>query len=106
LFRSFYYREDGSQAAPLTTGATGPFIASPVDRLFTDLRAQLNAKHISGSKVDFHFDGRGRLAETTTDRPQNPADDFDLPEVSGQSGMFGDSELELREMYFRRQGSE
>jgi len=103
---TFYYREDGSQAAPLTTGATGPFIASPVDRLFTDLRAQLNAKHISGSKVDFHFDGRGRLAETTTDRPQNPADDFDLPEVSGQSGMFGDNELELREMYFRRQGSE
>jgi len=103
---TFYYREDGSQAAPLMTGATGPLIASPVDRLFTDLRAQLNAKHISGSKVDFHFDGRGRLSETKADTPSNPADGFELPEVSGQSGIYGDNEIELREAYLRRQGSE
>lgn len=103
---TFYYREDGSQAAPLTAGATGPLIASPVDRLFTDLRAQLNAKHISGSRVDFHFDGRGRLSETKAETPSNPADMFELPEVSGQSGIYGDNELELREAYFRREGTD
>lgn len=103
---TFYYREDGSQAAPLTAGATGPLIASPVDRLFTDLRAQLNAKHISGSRVDFHFDGRGRLSETKAETPSNPADMFELPEVSGQSGIYGDNELELREAYFRRDGTD
>jgi hypothetical protein len=103
---TFYYREDGSQAAPLTPGGTGPLIASPVDRLFTDLRAQLNAKHIAGSKVEFRFDGRGRLSETSSETASNPADMFELPEVSGQSGLFGDNELELREMYFRRDGSE
>jgi hypothetical protein len=103
---TFYYKEDGADGAPLMAGGTGPFTASPVDRLFTDLRAQLNARHIAGSKVDFRFDGRGRLSETKAETASNPTDDFELPEVSGQSGTFGDNELELRELYFRRQGSE
>jgi hypothetical protein len=103
---TFYYREQGDQAAPLMMDGTGPLIASPVDRLFTDLRAQLNARHIGGSKVDFHFDGRGRLSETKAETPSNPLDMHELPEVSGQSGTFGDNEVELREVYFRRQGSE
>jgi hypothetical protein len=103
---TFYYREDGEQAAPLTTGGQGPLVASPVDRLFTDLRAQLNARHIRGSKVDFRFDGRGRLSETKHETPSNPNDMFELPEVSGQAGFFGDNELELREVYFRRDGEE
>ena len=103
---TFYYREEGSQGSPLTTGGQGPFTASPVDRLFTDLRAQLNARHIGGSKVDFRFDGRGRLSQTTTETASNPNDDFELPEVSGQAGFLGDDELELRELYFRRDGRE
>jgi hypothetical protein len=103
---TFYYREDGSQADPLLPGATGPFSASPVNRLFTDLRAQLSAKHIAGSKVDFRFDGRGRYDATSYDVASNPLDDFEPPEVSGQSGTFGDDELELREVYFKRDGKE
>lgn len=103
---SFYYKESGAQGDPLMTGGTGPYTASPVDRLFTDLRAQLNARHISGSRVDFRFDGRGRLDATSFETASNPADGFEPPEVGGQSGTFGDDELELRELYFRRDGAE
>ena len=103
---SFYYREFGSSAPPLLVNTAQPASATPLARLFTDLRAQLDAKHIAGSKVDFRFDGRARADLSSHTTQSNPNDDFSPDEVPGQSGTFGGNEYELREMYFKRDGSQ
>src|SRR5262249_30179178 len=69
---TFYYRESGGLAPPV--GGTAPFSASPVDRIFTDLRTQLDARHISGSRMDFRADVRGRLNTTTYTTPAGTSD--------------------------------
>ena len=97
---TFYYREDGGLAPAI---GTAPFSASPVDRLFTDLRTQFDAKHISGSKVDFRADFRGRLNTTT----YSTASVMGTEEtgVPYQSGAHYGNEFDLREVYVRRTGS-
>lgn len=99
---TFYYREDGDLAPEL--GMDAPFSASPVDRIFTDLRTQLSATHIGGSKVDFRADVRGRLNTTTYTTASNApgGEDFDVPY---QSGTRYGNEIDLREVYVRRTGS-
>ncbi len=109
---SFYYGEFGSAGDPINQidpNAPGLNNASPIDRIFTDLRAQLDAKHISGSKVDFRADMRGRLtttyleAQTTNiDAEGNP----DKSEIPYQTGQFHGNEGEVRELYLMRRGSE
>lgn len=98
---TFYYREDGDPAPPV--GAAATFSASPADRIFTDLRAQLDAKHIGGSTVDFRADARGRYNTSTfsTDSALTPGG----TEVPTQSGTFHGNEIDLRELYVRRSGS-
>jgi hypothetical protein len=99
---TFYYREDGDAAPPL--GETAPFSASPVDRIFTDLRTQLSANHIAGSKVDFRADVRGRFNTTTYTTGSNVpgGEDFEVPY---QSGTRYGNEIDLREVYVRRTGT-
>jgi len=99
---TLYYRESGDAAPPL--GGAAAFSASPVDRIFTDLRTQLNAKHISGSKVDFRVDVRGRL-NTTTYTTESAVDPDNKTDVPYQSGTRYGNELDLRELYVRRVGS-
>lgn len=103
---SFYYREFGSSAPPLLMNTAQPASASPVDRLFTDVRGQLDAKHIAGSKVDFRLDARTRADFSSYETQSRPDDDFAPKTVPGQGGTFGGNEYELREMYFKRDGSE
>jgi len=109
---SFYYSEFGSAGDPINQvdpNAPGLNNASPIDRVFTDLRAQLDAKHIAGSHIDFRADLRGRLtttyfeAQTTnTDAEGNPV----KSEIPYQSGQFDGNEGEVRELYLIRRGSE
>jgi hypothetical protein len=87
---SFGYRETGSIAQNLTGGVVGVENASSVDRVFTDLRARLTARHIKGSSYDFHGDARARVT---------PDERFGT-----QTGLFGDNEYEVRELYARKYG--
>ena len=102
---SFYYKELGNQGDPYGGIGQGPESASPIDRLFTDLRAQLEAKHIRGSKFDVRADLRGRLT-TTYRAAQTNNIDAEPGTIPYQSGTFYGDELEIREMYLRRDGSE
>jgi hypothetical protein len=99
---TFYYREDGDLAPPV--GPTAPFSASPVDRIFTDLRAQLDAKHIGGSRADFRADVRGRF-NTTTFTTLSAVEGDQQTEVPYQSGTLYGNEADVRELYVRRTGS-
>jgi hypothetical protein len=101
---TFYYRESGGDVQPLDDQNPPFFSASPVDRLFTDLRTQLDAKHISGSRADFRADVRGRLNTTTftTDSAVEPDQENEVPY---QSGTLYGNELDVRELYIRRTGT-
>jgi len=97
---SFYYRETGSIAAALSGGAVGVANASKLDRLFTELRARLDARHISGGAYDFHVDARARLTpEQKFDDGYTPAADWGT-----QVGAYGHNEYDIRELYLRRYG--
>jgi hypothetical protein len=102
---TFYYRESGDDAPPPAGGNAAPFSASPVDRLFTDLRTQFDAKHIGGSKADFRADVRGRLNTTTYSTQSNPVDGEAETDVPYQSGTFSGNEIDVRELYVRRTGT-
>ncbi len=102
---TFYYPESGEDAPPQTVGnEVAPFSASPIDRLFTDLRSQLSAKQIGGSRVEVRSDLRGRYDASSYESPsliniQNPY------KVPSQSGTFGGNEFEIRELHVTRRGS-
>ena len=57
---SFFHRENAAIGPPLTGGTVGTENATPFMRLFTDLRAQLDARHIKGGPWDGRIDGRVR----------------------------------------------
>jgi hypothetical protein len=92
----FLHREAAGISAPLGTGQVGIENASPL-RWFSDLRAQLDARHIAGKSWDARFDGRARLVNTL-DSPNNGG----AAEVPLQSGSFSGNEFELRELYVVR----
>ncbi len=94
---SFLHRENAGIAAPLTGGGVGTENAAPFERFFTDLRTQLDARHISGGDWDMHLDGRLRYVPQIT-----PADKW--IDYAPQSGTFGGNEYELRELYVSHGG--
>jgi len=99
---TFAYRETGEVGDPVMAGTTTPENASPINRLFTDVRAQVTAKHVSGGKWDYRFDTRFRL---NTDGPlTSSAEDGPDETIPTQSGTFGDSEIDVRELWFKRNG--
>lgn len=87
---TFGYRETGSVSQPLPGATVGAENASPIDRLFTDLRAQVNGKHVSGKEWNVRFDARVRLT----------------PKKKFQSGTFGGNEYDAREIYLLRKGKQ
>ena len=97
---SFLYRESGG-ALPGADGMAGVTSNSPFSRMFTDLRTQLDGKHIAGGRWDLRLDGRGRLVN-------NPEEALANASSSGgtrvQSGALGRPEAELRELYLVRRG--
>jgi hypothetical protein len=99
---TFGYREAGDVGTPVMPGTAQPENASPINRLFTDARAQVTAKHVSGSKWDYRLDTRFRLNNTgpLTSNRLDPEDET----LRTQSGLFGDREIDVRELYLRRNG--
>lgn len=95
---TFFYSESSEQAEG-TAGAGGTTTGSKFSRLFTDLRAQLDARHIRGGRWQARVDARFRLAT-------NPEDvsNSDRSDTMSQSGLTGDNELELRELWITRPG--
>jgi len=91
---SFFYGEYASGDDPLIVPDPAAVVAipaevdSPRNRMFTDLRGRIDARHISGGKWDMRGDARVRLTNS------------DLV----QSGQFGDNEYDLRELFFGRNG--
>ena len=100
---SFFYRESGG-ALPGNAGVEGVTSASRVTRLFTDLRAQLAARHLGGGNWDVRLDGRVRLtADPSNATVIGDADNFDF-DVKSQSGALGRNEYDLRELTLARIG--
>jgi hypothetical protein len=97
---SLLYREGGGAFAGSTTDAQGSN-ASKFSRMFTDLRAQVDFRHLSGGTWDLRVDGRVR--EVSTPDPSTlgyaPTDPTRI-----QSGLTGQNEYELRELYLVRGG--
>lgn len=98
---TFVYRENGPIADNLVGGVVGVENASEFDRIFTDLRARLDARHIKGSSWDFRADARVRVAPTAQ-VDSNRVEKVDIPL---QTGVFGDNEYQLRELFVRKFGA-
>jgi hypothetical protein len=98
---SFVYTESADPSDPSGGGAVPIDQASPASRYFSDLRAQLDGKHLFGGRWDLKLDFRGRVAPGKD--PQPTANSGDI--LTGtQSGTFGGNEYDLRELYFVRGG--
>ena len=95
---SFFFREAGDPGDPGQPGGVAPESASPFSRLFTDLRAQLDARHVKGGRWDVRVDGRLRIANDADDRQVGTQDN------RLQSGLFGGREYEVKELYAVRGG--
>ncbi len=96
---TFAYKEGGGQLSPATAATPA---ASQFSRIFTDLRLQADFRHLGGGKWDARADVRARAvaspgASTANGQltPQNS---------SSQSGLLGDNELDVRELWLIRSG--
>lgn len=101
---TFLYRETGGVGTGFTGSAEQPESASLVDRVFTDLRLQLDAEHIQGGAWDFRGDVRGRYQPALCATRIHGLTGEELPCPAAQSGAFGGNELDVRELYVRRRG--
>ncbi len=98
---TFVYSESGGTAASDNQNVVEN--ASPATRLYTDLRAQLDAKHIAGSSFDVRLDARGRLSSSCDFASGDNEALFGTCRT--QSGLYGDNEYDLRELYVHRTGA-
>lgn len=98
---SMYFREVGVELPePMGASDTGPG-ATSIERMFTDLRVQLHAQHISGSGWDFKADTRGRYDPRSCDVTDDTLGTVN-PCLRTQSGTFGGQELEVRQLFLAR----
>jgi hypothetical protein len=91
----FVHREAAGISDPLAGRNIGIENATPL-RWFTDLRAQVDARHIAGKTWDARFDGRARLLSAL------PGSDLSADAPAPQSGAFSGNEFDLRELYVVR----
>jgi hypothetical protein len=97
---SFFYRETGALSEPLPGGVADVEGASPAARLFGDLRAQIDARHLKGGRWDVRLDGRARMSgDAVLDGSSGTPTSTPV-----QSGPFGGNEYEVRELYAVRSG--
>lgn len=98
---TFFYNESGS-TLKTADAAGGTASNSQFSRLFTDLRLQLDARHIKGGRWLGRVDVRGRAAldpeESTKIAYQSDSN------TRIQSGLTGESELEAKELWLARPG--
>ncbi|MFT3691521.1 MAG: hypothetical protein QM831_00150 [Kofleriaceae bacterium] len=104
---SFAYTEFGGGTLttlggmPLTSGQSTSY-----SRLFTDLRLQTDFRHISGGKWDARIDGRIRFVEQQDPVASPVAQGMNVatPTPYTQSGLLGQNEYDLRELWLIRNG--
>lgn len=96
---TFFFRESGGEGTALIAGGAAPQNASQFSRLFTELRTQLDGRHLRGGRWDLRADARARIVKDpfAVDHPNSDENNI-------QSGQFGDNEWELRELYLVRGG--
>ena len=92
---SFLYAERGGEYATVAgSNNTGP------SRLFTELRLQTDFRHIKASRWEARLDARVRAVTNISPAAQGTM----TPENNPQSGLTGDNEYELRELWLIRAG--
>jgi hypothetical protein len=94
---SFLHREAAGISDPLSGGAVGIENAAPL-RWFTDLRAQIDARHIGGKSWDARADVRARMINSL--ETETAGDNS--PEPQPQSGSLSGNEYEIRDLYIVR----
>lgn len=94
---SFLHREAAGISDPLGGVGVGIENAAPL-RWFTDLRAQIDARHIGGKAWDARADVRARVINSL-DQPE-PGEM--APEPQPQSGTLSGNEYEIRDLYVVR----
>ncbi len=98
----FGYRESGGELTGGLIGADANVPAgSQFTRLFTEVRSQTDFRHIGGGKWDARADFRARYA---ADPGSNTANYTPADNSSSQSGLLGENELEVRELWLIRGG--
>lgn len=96
---TFFFRESGGAGTALIAGGAAPDNASKFSRLFTELRTQLDGRHLRGGRWDLRVDGRVRMVKDPFAANHPLSDENNI-----QSGQFGDNEYEIKEMYLVRGG--
>ncbi len=100
---SLAYLESGGTYPPASAGNTSPGSnAAAYSRYFTDLRLQTDFRHIAGSRWEARVDARVRVVNSPT-APPEPATGAPNPRI--QSGLTGQSEYEVRELWLIRSGA-
>jgi hypothetical protein len=98
---TFGYTESGGTYS--ATGAPGVTVpaSSQFNRLYTELRLQTDFRHLGAGRWDSRIDLRGRMVGTPGNSTQGytPAS-----ETRVQSGLLGQNELELKELWLVRNG--
>lgn len=98
---SFLYTESGGKLS-MSDGAGGTASNSQFSRMFTDLRLQLDARHIKGGRWQGRIDVRGRgVVDPDESTPAGYQSDSN---TRVQSGLTGESELEVKELWLARPG--
>jgi hypothetical protein len=83
-----------------SAGQAGAGSNSPFSRMFSDLRLQLDARHIRGGRWQARFDVRGRVTNDPADRSATSVSD----NTRVQAGFTGDNEAEIKELWITRPG--
>ncbi|MBK9033361.1 MAG: hypothetical protein IPL61_19165 [Myxococcales bacterium] len=96
---SFYYAEDGTDGSPYVAGGEPPQNGSPFARMWTELRAQVDGRHLKGGRWDLRLDTRLRYVPDPINSGRPTSDPTRI-----QSGLLGEHEYELRELYLVRGG--
>jgi hypothetical protein len=99
---SFLYTEGGGQyATPANNAASPGNNNSQYSRYFTDLRLQTDFRHLGGGRWEARVDTRARFVNTPT-APAEPIAGAPSPTI--QSGLTGQNEYEIRELWLIRNG--
>lgn len=101
---TYAMQEFGGTATAIGKSTYGVNQVSTVQRVFSDVRTQLDAKHIGGGHWDARVDLRMRIA--ANDLPFASSTSTNPYSFSGtyQDGRFGGSEYEARELYVIHHG--
>ena len=94
---TFAYTESGGNYPNNQGSDAGSF-----SRLFTDLRLQTDFRHISASRWDARVDARVRFVDSPSPATMGFTPNYPPPHI--QSGLLGENEYDLRELWLIRNG--